>query len=231
MYKPDAGIEIWTRHNAWAMLGATMIFAAFESSVAFLAAAMSSFFIFILRSRHVWAQYGWWGGWANVTTALRLILTALLVSLYAALHPYLIFALGILILVADGLDGYLARKYNTVSVFGDCFDKETDAFFVLAFGVIICQKHLAGEWVLLPGLLRYMYVILLAVMKVKQKAAKPSFRRQLAGMWLMGTLLACFIVTDLVYIPALVLAIILVFFSFAKDLYSMLVQPKEKVPH
>lgn len=231
MYKPDAKIEVLTRHNAWAMLGATMAFATFGSSDAFLGVAVVSFFIFILRGRHAWMQFGWWGGWANVTTALRLALTGLLVILHAVLHPYFIFVLGVLILVADGLDGYFARKYNTVSVFGDYFDKETDAFFVLAFGVIICQKHLAGEWVLLPGLLRYMYVILLFVLKVKQKTAKPSFRRQLAGMWLMGTLLACFIVTDLIYIPALVIAIILVSFSFAKDFYSMFIQPKEKVSH
>ncbi len=222
-------IEKWTRYHAAAMLLATFLFVFFNNVLFFLVFPVASFLFFIITSRQEWQVFGWWGGLANVITSLRWLTITWLVWQAQAIHPYVIFVLGILTLVADGLDGYYARKYHTVSVFGDSFDKETDAFFVLAYGVMISQRELAGHWVLLPGLLRYGYVLLLAWRGIKSKTTASSFRRQFMGMWLMGTLLAPFVITPIVYIPSLIFAIGMVFYSFGKDLKEMWWPSEEKV--
>lgn len=223
--------ELWSKYNAWAMIGTSLIFAIYGWSSLFLAVATISFLVFIVSNRRSWQSFGWWGGWANVITVLRLLLIALVMWQSAALHDYVIFVMGIVALVADGLDGYFARKYHTVSAFGDCFDKETDAFFVLAYSVVIYEKDLAGEWILMPGLLRYMYVILLSVVKIKPEVPSPSFRGKFMGMWLMGTLLSPFVITPLVYIPGLIFAIAMILYSFAVDVGKMFLRTKEKVPN
>lgn len=223
--------ELWPIYNAWAMIVVSLIFVISEWSSLFLVVAMTSFLVFVVMNKGTWQQFGRWGGWANAITASRLLLIAVIVWQSTALPDYIIFVVGIFTLIADGLDGYFARKYNTVSAFGDCFDKETDAFFVLAYGVLICDKGLAGAWVLMPGLLRYMYVIMLSLVKVKPKVPNPSFRRQFIGMWLMGTLLAPFVISPLVYIPGLIFAIAIVMYSFAVDLGKMLRHIREQVPH
>lgn len=229
MVKENTQKDMWSKYNAWAMMGAALLFVMYDSSKAFLAIALTSFLIDIVMNRKAWERFGWWGGLANVITTLRLLMISWIVYQHTDFHNYVIFVLGILSLIADGLDGYYARKYHTVSSFGDNFDKETDAFFVLAFGVVISQRGLAAEWVLVPGLLRYLYVIILSLVEMKVEVPAASFRRQFIGMWLMGTLMACFVVPPVIYIPGLVLAIMLILFSFGKDLYGMLTHSGEKV--
>lgn len=221
---------LWPTYNAWTMMLASLVFVISGWTAVFLAVAMGSFLVFVVIYRSTWQQFGGWGGLANVITASRLLLIAVVVWQSVVLPDVIIFVTGILTLVADGLDGYFARKHNTVSAFGDCFDKETDAFFVLAYGVMIHEKELAGAWVLMPGLLRYMYVIMLSLVKIQPEVPSPSFRRQFIGMWLMGTLLAPFVVPPLIYIPGLIFAIAIVMYSFAVDLGKMLRRIREQIP-
>ncbi len=204
-------------------LSLAMIFAAFSfvltnSLFWFLGVAVISMFSWMLWHREQWRIFGRLGGVANTLTGLRWLMIIILVGYCQQLHPYLILALGILVLVLDGLDGYYARKYQTTSEFGDVFDKETDAFFVLAYGVIIVVSGLAASWVLLPGLLRYAYVIVLAYVEKPPAPVGYSFRRRFVGMWMMGTLLAPFVLPAWFYIPGLVAAIAMILYSFAVDL-------------
>ena len=59
----------------------------------------------------------------------------------------------------DGVDGWLARRSRMASAFGARFDVETDALFVMAMSILVWQHGKAGAWVLLGGMMRYVFVM------------------------------------------------------------------------
>ncbi|WKN44600.1 CDP-alcohol phosphatidyltransferase family protein [Tunicatimonas pelagia] len=211
-------LDVSVKFLSLAMMFAAFLFVLTNSLHWFLGVAVISAISWVLWHREQWQIFGLMGGVANVLTGMRWLGIAVLVGFCQQLHPYVVLVLGILVLVLDGLDGYYARKYQTASEFGDVFDKEADAFFVLAFGVIIVALNLASSWVLLPGLLRYGYVIILAYVDKPPAPVGYSFRRRLVGMWMMGTLLAPFVFPAWAYVPCLVAAIVMILYSFAVDL-------------
>ncbi len=61
--------------------------------------------------------------------------------------------------ILDGIDGYLARRFGQTSAFGARFDMETDAATVLMLCLLAFLTGQAGAWVLLSGLMRYLFII------------------------------------------------------------------------
>ena len=225
----DASPEASLKYIALAMIGATLSFFATQMMSVYIGVVLLTFGVFAYYYRACWLVFGRWGGAANALTALRGLLLIGIVLGSGVLPPYAILVLGIVVLVLDGLDGYYARKHNTVSTFGDVFDKEVDALFVLTFGVLIIDKQLAGSWIVLPGLLRYGYVIALSFFDRKPSPTRKSFRRQFVGMWLMGTLLAPFAVPPIIYLPGLIFATTIVTTSFVIDFYQALLAQRMEV--
>jgi phosphatidylglycerophosphate synthase len=66
--------------------------------------------------------------------------------------------LGFLCIALDGVDGWLARRFATVSAFGARFDMEVDAFLMLVLGLLVVASGTVGAWVLLIGAARYLFV-------------------------------------------------------------------------
>jgi len=99
-------------------------------------------------------------GAANQVTLARATLVGGVTALVAAgaSGPQLVVlvAIGSVAIALDGLDGYLARRNNTVSVLGARFDMEVDAFLILVLSVLVCRT--VGPWVLAIGLMRYAFV-------------------------------------------------------------------------
>jgi len=211
-------LEASVKFLSLAMIFAAVVFAFTNSVVWYAGLSVISIAAWVGWHREQWRIFGFFGGVANALTGLRWLGIVALGAFCLQIHPYIIFVLGIWVLVLDGLDGYYARKYQTTSEFGDVFDKEADAFFVLTYGVIIVSLDLADSWVLLPGLLRYGYVIVLAYVDKPPAPVGKSFRRRFVGMWMMGTLLAPFVVPAWVYVPGLIAAIGMILYSFAIDL-------------
>lgn len=60
--------------------------------------------------------------------------------------------------ILDGVDGWLARRAGLMSEFGARFDMEVDALLILVLAVLAWWWEKAGAWVLLSGLLRYLFV-------------------------------------------------------------------------
>lgn len=213
-------LEASVKYLSLSMIFVAFVFAVTDSAAWYVGLSTLSMIVWVLWHRPQWQHFGALGGVANTLTGFRWLAIATLCGFCLWIHPYAIFVLGILVLIADGFDGYYARKYQTTSAFGDVFDKETDAFFVLTYGVIIVELDLAESWVMLPGLLRYLYVIVLSYVDKPPSPTGKSFRRQFVGMWMMGTLLAPFVVGPIVYIPGLAVAIIMILYSFTLDFYS-----------
>jgi phosphatidylglycerophosphate synthase len=72
--------------------------------------------------------------------------------------PQLAVAVGVVAAVLDGADGWFARRTGMASAFGARFDMETDALLIMALAALAWQFGKAGPWVLLSGLLRYLFV-------------------------------------------------------------------------
>ena len=62
-------------------------------------------------------------------------------------------------LCLDGVDGYLARRFENATPFGARFDMETDALTMLALALMVLAAGQVGPWVLSGGLMRYIFVL------------------------------------------------------------------------
>jgi phosphatidylglycerophosphate synthase len=215
-------IKATATYHAWITLSATLVFLFLRSTEVFISAVAASFFLFYVVNRPGWKALGRVGGVANAFTLLRLLVLLALCAFHAYVHNYLITVIAFLIIIGDGIDGYLARNFNAASLFGEYFDAETDAFFVLALGVVLLDRQMVGVWILLPGLLRYGYMVVLSFMKVQHHVTGSSFLRQLVGVWLMSVLMASFITKPEVYVPNLIIATGMVSISFMVDFWLLL---------
>jgi len=74
-------------------------------------------------------------------------------------HTLINFMLATLCLILDRLDGYLASIVPSNS-YGHIFDMEIDALFILFLCVILFRINGVGPWILIPGTLRPIYVVL-----------------------------------------------------------------------
>ena len=106
-------------------------------------------------------------GAANWVTATRGVIAIFLLALgisgfgqaIGAAARWLAIVGALLALCLDGVDGYLARRLGQVSGFGARFDLETDALTMMALALLVWATNQAGPWVLLSGLMRYIFVM------------------------------------------------------------------------
>ena len=181
----------------------------------------TSFLFFILSNIKLWRQIAWYGGAPNWVTGLRLLLFLGLLFGHGQLTFLQIALIATLVISADGIDGYLARRLKQASYIGSYFDRETDAFFVLAMTLLIVDKGLAGYWVLIPGLMRYLYVVVLFYFKPPEKKENKSFLGKTIAVILMISLIACFLVRKDIYLPMLMISTLLILYSFGLSFIGM----------
>jgi phosphatidylglycerophosphate synthase len=119
-------------------------------------------------------------GAANAVTLARGVLTIVLLALLGAgaAAAWAIVALAVLAAALDGVDGALARSRGEASAFGARFDMETDALLILVLAALAWDEGKAGAWILLAGLLRYLFVAASWMWQWLAAPLPPSRRRQ-----------------------------------------------------
>ena len=121
-------------------------------------------------------------GAANQVTLARAALVALLAGLIGERSaiglPALVTAAAVMVAVLDGVDGWMARRKHMVSDFGARFDMETDALFIMVLAGLAWQFDKAGAWVLVSGLLRYVFVGAGLIAPWMRRALPDSSRRK-----------------------------------------------------
>ncbi len=178
----------WSRVHAVVVCAGTAlsVWSRFPSAVAWAAAA--SFAMAIALSRGQWTPTGQFGR-ANVITSVRLCTTLTLLMGYGAYGREAVAGVALAILLLDVVDGWCARRFREVSDFGARYDVEVDAFFVLALSVVLLVRGVAGPWVLLGGLWRYIYVLALWMVPSRIEAPRTRLGR-LAYVLLLTSLVA-----------------------------------------
>ncbi len=160
---------------------------------------------------------------ANLLTSLRLIAVLFFLLVYRSMGAEWVAILAIVVLIADGFDGWLARRRGTASDFGAWLDKETDALYVLLLTVLLASTGRMAPWIVGVGLLRYLYFVAIWPWRMV-RPAEPRFRfgKVIAGI-LMGTLPAGLLFDPWLYRPAIGLVSLLVIFSFGASAWRLFV--------
>lgn len=131
-----------------------------------------------VREGHPFPRFGP----ANQTTTARAAIVSLVAALIGeAVGPVTATAAALSSVVAatlDGVDGWFARRTGTASAFGARFDMETDALLILVLAVLGWQLGKAGSWIVVAGLLRYLFVAAGWALPFLRRGLPPSRRRQ-----------------------------------------------------
>ncbi len=124
-------------------------------------------------------------GPADVVTLTRVVLACGVAALVGAAlldgveaEPVLV-PLTVVALVLDSVDGRVARRTGTASVFGSRLDGEADAFLILVLSVYVARSF--GVWVLAMGVVRYAYAVASWVLPWMQRPLPPRYWRKVVA--------------------------------------------------
>jgi phosphatidylglycerophosphate synthase len=163
-------------------------------------------------------------GSANVITALRVVLVLVLCAA-PRIGPHEA-SLVVAFVVLDVLDGWVARRPPaTASEFGARFDMETDALFVLAFGLKLVAVGRLGAWMIVPGVLRYAYAAGITLAPRLGEAPRSRLARLIAGTMMTSFAVSAWPVSP-IFAPFAAVASALVVFSFARSLLQSIALAK-----
>lgn len=164
-------------------------------------------------------------GPANLVTTIRLAMVALVAGLMVApVTSTTAWAAALVSLAAvtlDGVDGWLARRTGLASAFGARFDMETDALLILVLALVAWRHERAGAWIVLAGVMRYLFVAAGYAWAWMNGELPPSLRRKAVCVLQIGGL--CAVVAPVLAAPvALVIAggtLVTLSWSFGVDVW------------
>jgi len=214
----------WTEwHAAFICIGTLVSVVGFSPFfLALLAAGSFGLLVWIFR-------FGWSStngfGLANAITLTRLLGILVLFTMPPTSAEVLI-PVALALFAMDGFDGYVARKLGLSSEFGEYFDKEVDAFFMLVLCLMLYSTRSIGGWILIPGLLRYTFVFFLKWAKPPQSKEQRSRVGISIYIVTMSALIFCFapfpkLVEALAFVVTLLLC-----GSFADTIYRLYRTPR-----
>jgi phosphatidylglycerophosphate synthase len=167
-------------------------------------------------------------GLCNIVTHFRATLTAGLAAVVpgAALlvgDPLLawgVVGIATIALACDGVDGWAARRSGLASRFGARFDMEVDSVLALILALIVWQAGKVGDWVILLGTMRYLFVLAMWVLPWLDRPTPPRFSGKLVCVIQIAVLIALVspVVTGVWAVLLAAGALGLVLWSFAVDI-------------
>jgi phosphatidylglycerophosphate synthase len=213
-------IKKWNFGHSISMLLAGAGALIFEEEKLMIVILLISFGVFFCGHRKLLAGFKPYGGYANWVSLFRLMLILFGGILLNHWSLVACFSFFVLALCLDGLDGYLARKFNQSSDFGAYFDMETDSFYVAFLSTYWYLTDKVGAWLLFIGFLRYLYVFALKLFKLEKKKEKSTRFAKTIAVVLMSALLAPFILPTNLYLILIILSALLTIYSFGVSFVS-----------
>lgn len=164
--------------------------------------------------------FSFWKSYANWVTTIRLGLLFVAFFQMGAWLDTWVLAFIIPALMMDGLDGYLARKYNQQSHYGAYFDMETDAFYVAVLSLWWWSEGVGGWWMAGLAALRYVYALAIRLPFLPQKQEKSSrFAKTIAVVLMVGLLFPFGVSVEVSFWLLLVITLLTVY-SFGLSFFS-----------
>jgi phosphatidylglycerophosphate synthase len=211
-------LRSWTYRHAAGLIAAGVASLLLRTPIPATVVGVLSLLLLVFHHRGRWTPSGIFGP-ANMVTTIRLAMVAGLCAMgflgrlgpASALLVLTIFAL-------DGLDGSLAKRSGHSSLFGAAFDMECDALLVLVGTMLLYLHGRLGVYVLIPGFLRYVYV--LGVACLPGGGAEPPasrFGRYAFSVFAVSMMVSLWPIEP-VYAPLAVLATLLIVWSFTRGL-------------
>jgi phosphatidylglycerophosphate synthase len=210
-------LERFSQVHAVALLLACPLVALARQPWPLVFAAVLTFGAVLVSYRSRYTPSGSFGA-ANVLTGLRLGAVLALAMAGRDVSSREVALVVATVMVLDGVDGVVARRSGTASEFGAHFDVEVDALLVLVLGAVLWQRGRLGPWILWPGLLRYVYVLVLAVTPARGQAPRSLLGRLGFGAIVAG-LLGAFLDSGDAGTLAAVGGTVLVTLSFVRSFY------------
>lgn len=171
-------------------------------------------------------------GPANVITAVRSTLVGIITGIVAAsfIAPIpvgMLVAAAVPALLLDAVDGWIARRTNSITELGARFDMEVDAFLLLVLSAYVSQR--LGVWVLAIGLMRYAFVAAGWVMPWMRGQLPVRYWRKVVtaaqGAALTIAAADVFPLFDVVFVA---IALALLVESFARDVLWLAVRRRSR---
>jgi phosphatidylglycerophosphate synthase len=202
-------------------------FSRFSAGFSLAAYLLSGMFILGKLESHPYPRFGA----ANTITAIRAGITCLIGGILFGTETFMepVMAWGLvaataLALCLDGVDGYAARYSGTNSDFGARYDMEVDAALIFCLSVLAFLLGKAGWWVILIGVMRYLFVAAQYFVPRLRGKLMPSFRRQIicvVQVVCLGSILLPIIEPPISMMIA-ALGLLALSYSFAHDIVNLL---------
>ncbi len=208
--------------NRWAIihsiiiLGSSALSFLLDSLIPLASCALASFILLMIRFTGEKSENNLYTP-ANIVTLIRLGLVLVMAVFYYRLNNFLIASIGLVVLAGDGLDGKIARTRNEISELGEYLDKETDSLFLHIMVMMAVFKNIVWEGTVILGLLRYLFVLTVFFLGDPTKKERRSRTGRYIFVYAAVSLILVFFPLPAVYVPAVILAGLLLFYSFGKD--------------
>ena len=161
-------------------------------------------------------------GLANTITTTRLLLLLVVIFLSSVIDTRLTGAALIVVLVLDGVDGYVARRRNEQSEFGGRLDMETDALFAALTTTLLFVEFEYSILILIPGYLSYLFVWIKLIFGVSDMPApEMPWVKHLAVAFFIS-LVTPFLLPERIAMVAVWIGCALVTISFGQELILLL---------
>ncbi|PEN07109.1 CDP-alcohol phosphatidyltransferase [Longimonas halophila] len=193
---PVASSTVNARLARWAALHAGLLLACTAAALAWSAlwpvviAGTISFGGFVGAFRQHWTPAGTFGA-ANTLTACRL--GGLLALALWPMSALWIAGGAAALLLLDGADGWLARRFDQASDFGAFFDKEVDAFALLVLCLLAVQHQGIAPLLVTAGLLRYVFAVLMHLGNPPARTEPRTNAARYLYVFMMGAVLLPFL--------------------------------------
>lgn len=210
----------WNRAHAIVILISAIGSLVLQSTVLLGAVALMSFVYYAFSNLKSLSQIKPFGGYANWVTTVRFLILITYVFTWPT-HSYLSLGIGMSAFVLlDIVDGWFARKFNHDTFFGQYFDMEIDALFVLLMCCYYFMTNQIGPWILVPGFMRYVYKVGIDLFpKEDFRESKKSYASIIAGTFFVILVLGLFVM-PVMKIWILAIGSILIVFSFGISLFE-----------
>jgi phosphatidylglycerophosphate synthase len=184
--------------------------------------ASFSFGLFLVGHGKLLVSIKPFGGFANWVTLIRLFGVFWIIGCYSETTFFSVGLIALGIVILDGLDGYLARKTKTATEFGAFFDMETDAFFCASMSFVIYQLHPEYWFVLIPGFLRYFYVVLIKLIGVHGRKERGHKLGKWFAVLFFISLISPFVVPEPASVKLLGVSSVFIVYSFSYSFWYLI---------